>query len=151
MTYIRHTINELLVKLFNYILYIEGKNLKKKGVDLSMNSVHLLEIIQNTKENTMSNIAQTAMITQGTLTTNVKKLVENGVLERYQDSQDKRITRLRLTEKGKQIVAIHDAFHKEMIDRVISDLGLEDDVVLAKSLENLVDYFRKTYEDCDDQ
>lgn len=42
----RHTLNELLVGLFNYILYIEERNLKDSGVNLSMNDVHILENIQ---------------------------------------------------------------------------------------------------------
>ena len=40
---LRHTTNELLVGLFNYILYIEDRNLKKRGITLSMNDVHILE------------------------------------------------------------------------------------------------------------
>ena len=42
----RHTLNELLVYLFNYILAIEEKNLRDQGVDLSMTEVHILEAIQ---------------------------------------------------------------------------------------------------------
>ena len=42
MEYTKHTINELLVGMFNYILYIEERNLKKKNVKLSMSEVHLL-------------------------------------------------------------------------------------------------------------
>ena len=34
MNQTRHTLNELLVWLFNYILYIEEKNLKASGVHL---------------------------------------------------------------------------------------------------------------------
>ena len=41
----RHTLNELLVDLFNYILLIEEKNLRDQGVKLSMTEVHILEAI----------------------------------------------------------------------------------------------------------
>ena len=77
----RHTLNELLVGMFNYILYLEERNLKQKGVKLSMNEVHILENIQKTSDNSMSHIAKRLMVTQGTLTTNVAKLVTKGYVE----------------------------------------------------------------------
>ncbi|MFR9257017.1 MAG: hypothetical protein ACLVJ6_16815 [Merdibacter sp.] len=70
---LRHTTNELLVGLFNYILYIEERNLKKRGIELSMNDVHILENIKKASDNSMSHIAARLMVTQGTLTTNVTK------------------------------------------------------------------------------
>lgn len=70
----RHTLNELLVYLFNYILFIEETNLKKQGISLSMSDVHLLESVEKAADNTMSYIAKRSMITQGTLTTNIKRL-----------------------------------------------------------------------------
>lgn len=141
----RHTINELLVGLFNYILYIEDKNLKKQGVTLSMNEVHLLESIDKASDNTMSHIAKRSMITQGTLTTNVKRLVEKGYVERYKDEKDGRIVRLRVTDKAREVLKIHDDFHAVMIDRAIEDLGLEENKVLMDSLSNLLDYFSEEY------
>ena len=39
----RQTLNELLVDLFNFILYIQEKYMKEKGVPLTMYEVHLLE------------------------------------------------------------------------------------------------------------
>ena len=104
---LRHTTNELLVGLFNYILYIEERNLKKRGIKLSMNDVHILESIQKASDNSMSHIAARIMVTQGTLTTNVNKLIAKGYVERYQDEKDKRIKRLRITEKALPILAIH--------------------------------------------
>lgn len=140
-----HTINELLVGLFNYITYIEEKNLHQQGVTLSMNEVHLLESIEKASDNTMSYIAKRSMITQGTLTTNVGKLVKKGYVERYKDEKDGRIVRLRLTKKAEPVMKIHDSFHEKMIDRAIADLHLEDNEVLLKSLNNIMDYFTQIY------
>ena len=54
----RHTLNELLVDLFNYILLIEEKNLRDQGVKLSMTEVHILEAIEKSESNMMSAIAK---------------------------------------------------------------------------------------------
>lgn len=145
MSNTRHTLNELLVGLFNYILYIEERNLKKCGVELSMNDVHILENIYKASDNTMSHIAGRLMVTQGTLTTNVSKLINKGYVVRYKDEDDKRIVRLKVTEKAKDVLKIHDDFHANMIDKAIGDLGLDQNEVLNESLENILAYFREEY------
>lgn len=141
----KHTLNELLVWMFNYILYIEERNLKQKGVSVSMNDVHIMERISTASDNSMSYVAKTLMITQGTLTTNVAKLVKKGYVEKYKDENDKRITRLKLTEKALPVLAIHDEFHKNMIDKTVEDLGLEENETLIHSLENILAYFQEVY------
>lgn len=145
MSNTRHTLNELLVGLFNYILYIEERNLKKCGVELSMNDVHILENIYKASDNTMSHIAGRLMVTQGTLTTNVSKLINKGYVVRYKDEDDKRVVRLKVTEKAKDVLKIHDDFHANMIDQAIGDLGLDQNEVLNESLENILAYFREEY------
>ncbi len=141
----KHTLNELLVGLFNYILYIEERNLKMNGVELSMNEVHILERILKTRDNTMTYIATSLMVTQGTLTTNANRLIQKGYVEKYRDEFDKRVFRLRLTPKADPIIKMHDAFHENMIDRVIGELGLADNLVLNESLERILQYFREEY------
>lgn len=151
MNQTRHTLNELLVGMFNFILYIEEKNLKSKGVTLSMNDVHILENIKKASDNSMSHIARRLMITQGTLTTNVAKLIKKGFVVKYKDEDDKRITRLTLTEKANEVLNIHDDFHSNMIDKAIGDLNLNENEVLNDSLENILAYFREEYSEKEEQ
>ncbi len=145
MNYTKHTINELLVGLFNYITYIEERNLKDKNVSLKLSEVHLLENIEKASDNTMSYIAKRCMVTQGTLTTNVKRLVAKGYVERYKDEKDGRIVRLRITDQARDILKIHDAFHETLIDKTVADLKLDQDKVLIDSLANLMEYFSEEY------
>ena len=143
----RHTLNELLVYLFNYILYIEANNLKQRGVELSINEVHILERIEKASSNTMSHLARTLMVTSGTLTTNVSRLEKKGYVERYRDENDRRIVRLRNTPKALEVLKIHDEFHENMINKAIGDLGLEENEVLNATLENILEYFSDMYSD----
>ena len=136
----RHTLNELLVDLFNYILLIEEKNLRDQGVKLSMTEVHILEAIEKSESNMMSAIAKRLMVTQGTLTVSTSKLVKKGYVER-----DKRIVRLKLTEKAVSILDIHNRFHEEMIERLLNELELDKEVELIQSLRNLMEFFKGKY------
>ncbi len=142
----KHTLNELLVELFNTILYIEERNLKNNGVTLGMSEIHLLEAINKVSDNSMTYIANRIRITQGTLTSNAKRLINKGYVERYKDLKDKRVVRLRLTEKAYPVLAIHDDFHEKMIDKTIQDLHINDNVVLIDSLDRIMKYFNEEYQ-----
>ena len=141
----RHTLNELLVDLFNYILLIEEKNLRDQGVKLSMTEVHILEAIEKSESNMMSAIAKRLMVTQGTLTVSTSKLVKKGYVERVRDERDKRIVRLKLTERAENILEIHSRFHEEMIERLLNELELDKEVELIQSLRNLMEFFKGNY------
>ncbi len=144
---VKHTLNELLVDLFNHILVLEEKNLQDRGITLSMTEVHTLENILKSKTKTMSDVARLQLVTQGTLTVAVNRLQKKGYVSRLQDAQDKRIIRLSLTAKALDVLAIHDQFHEEMIDSFISDLKIDQDVALITSLRRIMEYFRQNYED----
>jgi len=138
-------LNDLLVDLFNHILLLEEINLKKKGVKLTMNEVHVLDAIDKLEEPTMTNVAKKLLITQGTLTTSSNRLIKKGYIEKIKDLNDKRIYRLRLTNIGEQAIDVHDKFHKEMIDSLLLELNLDEDQILIKSLLNISDFFEKNY------
>ncbi|MCH4286123.1 MULTISPECIES: MarR family winged helix-turn-helix transcriptional regulator [Bacillota] len=141
----RHTLNELLVDLFNYILLIEEKNLRDQGVKLSMTEVHILEAIQKSESNMMSAIAKRLMVTQGTLTVSTSKLVKKGYVERVKDEKDKRIVRLTLTDKAESIMQIHNQFHEAMIEKLLNELELDKEEELINSLKNLMKFFKEKY------
>jgi len=139
----KHTLNELLVYLFNHILYLEEKNLKDKGIRLSMTEVHTLENIEKSTTKTMTDIAKLQMVTQGTLTVAVNRLVKKGFVWRHRDNEDKRVIRLELTPVAKEVLKVHDRFHESMIDSLISEMHVDDDENLMISLEKVMEYFKK--------
>lgn len=141
----RHTLNELLVGLFNYILLIEENNLSHQGVKLSMTEVHILEAIQKSESNMMSAIAKKLMVTQGTLTVSTGKLVKKGYIERIRDEKDKRIVRLVLTDKAEDVLAIHDQFHGEMIEKIVNELEIDKEQELIVSLKKVLAFFKEKY------
>jgi len=145
VTSAKEIINELLVEVFNHILDIEGENLRKHGVKLSMTEVHVLEAIKNVEVATMGNVAQKLRVTLGTLTTSINVLVRKKYVERYRDESDRRRVFLVLTKQAHDVLKIHDQFHNDMINNVIKDLNIEKDEVLVKSLENLSHYFKNKY------
>lgn len=141
----KQIINELLVEVFNQILVVEGEDLKKKGVNLSMTEVHVLEAIENSTSATMGNIAKKLRVTLGTLTTSINVLVRKGHVSRYRNEADRRKVYIELNESAIEVLKIHKKFHDKMIDSLFKDLNLDKDKVLVEALKNISDYFKKQY------
>ncbi len=140
---IRDVLNHLLVDMFNQILTLEENFIKTKGIPLSMSEVHTLEAIEKSDGKTMSEVARRLRITQGTLTVNINRLTNKGYVYRVQDERDRRIYRLKLTDKAVQILEVHDIFHEQLIDTLVSQLSSDEKDLLVGSLSQVNSYFEK--------
>lgn len=146
---ISHTnevLNVLLVDLFHNILEIEEKSLRDSGSDLSITEIHTIDAVGESEPKTMTEISRILKITMGTLTTGVDKLIKKGYLVRKRTEEDKRIVLVELTEKGIEAKKLHDAFHQEMIDSIISHLDPTEEELLGQSLQKLMYFFDDKYE-----
>lgn len=143
----RELINDLFVKLFNQIIDIESVYMKAHGVeDLSISELHLLDTISSTSKPTMSEVAKKATLTNGTITTAVKRLEEKKYVIRTKDETDRRIMRVDLTAKGVKVNRVHQEFHDEMVSQVCDNSDVLDNELLLKSLRQLVYFFEEVKE-----
>lgn len=142
----RQLINDIIVELFNNILTIEERSLRKRGIKgLSMTEIHTIEAIGTESNKTMSDVAEYLEITMGTLTTMVTKLEKKGYATRSKAPNDRRVVIASLTPKGEAIEKIHREFHDEMIDHMMADLKLDEDKALLRALENINNFFLREY------
>lgn len=139
-------LNKLLVQLFNDILHIEEKTLKKSEYnDVSMTEIHTIEVIGLEGERTMGEIAHDLRITVGTLTTAINKLIKKGYVERKRIEEDRRVVLVSLTEAGKEVYKKHYVFHEDMIRSMSGIFSNEEKEVLKISLEKLNTFFEEKY------
>ncbi len=138
-------LNRFLVDTFNDILRYEEMALEHLTNNrLSISEVHLLEAVFEalpTHQNTPSVVAPKLGITLGSLTTAVKTLEKKGYLVRQRAQDDKRVYYLVPTPIADFVNQKHLEFHKGMIEEIVAGLTLEEEQVLAKSLEKVRLYF----------
>ena len=141
---LEETLNDLLVKLFKDILEIEAKSLiTEEFKDISYNDMHIIEAV-GLGGNKMS-------VTTGTLTKAMDALCEKGYVVRERSTRDKRVIKLRLTDKGKAAYYHHEQFHRQMIKNVADEMNDSEKEILVFALAKLVDYFKLTYYDTDEE
>lgn len=143
MTEAKALVNELLVDIFNRILAIEGEELRRSGVRISMNEVHVLEAVTVVPEPSMSAIAKKLGITVGSATTAINTLVQKGYVSRSVGEEDRRKVLVSLAPSAKEVLKIHQEYHEKMLDAIFRDLNVAEDEVLIASLQKVASYFRK--------
>jgi DNA-binding MarR family transcriptional regulator len=140
------TVNEILVRLFANVLDIEEKCLKTgEFSDLSINEMHVIDNIGINRERTMSDTARDLRITSGTLTTAVDNLIKKGYVVRERSVEDRRVVKIRLTEKGTAAYFAHENFHKDLVLSALQKLNKEEEELLIKVLSNIDVFFHNKY------
>jgi DNA-binding MarR family transcriptional regulator len=139
-------INKMLVEVYDDVNHIEEYSIKR-GVfsDLSITEIHTVEAVGLYGCKTMSEIAAELEITMGTLTTAVDKLIKKGYLERNRSNTDRRIVNVSLTKKGKLAYRIHEKFHLDMVQAIMSDFTAEEEEVLLTALSKLNKHLKDIY------
>ena len=142
----RRVINELLVDVYNDVLNTEVRALRSGNFhDVSIKEVHTVEAIGLHREDSMGEIAKRLEFTVGTLTVAVNRLVKKGYVERVRSDQDRRVVRLRLTNRGRVLYRVHEQFHMQLVNDCIGDLTEDEGRVLRSALQKINDFFRKNY------
>lgn len=130
------------VDTFNRILFLEEKWIKNAGLnDLSISEVHMLVAIGDRENKSMSSVAEQASLTNGTVTTMVKKLERKGYVARRQDEEDKRVVRVGLSESGQKALSLHQDFHKDMVSHIIGGLEPHERETFLSMIDRLNSYF----------
>ena len=145
---LEETLNELLVKLFKDILEIEAKSLiTEEFKDITYNDMHIIEAVGVDEPRNMKTVAKLMSVTTGTLTKAMDALCDKGYVVRERSTKDKRVIKLRLTDKGKSAYYHHEQFHRQMFKNIASEMTEQETEILIYALAKLVDYFHLNYYD----
>jgi DNA-binding MarR family transcriptional regulator len=79
--------------------------------------VHCIEYIGENVDSNATKLAESFYMTRGAMTKITKKLIEKGIIESYQNLDNRKEIYFRLTPQGAVIYKIHDELHKEFQER----------------------------------
>ena len=129
-------------------LEIEAKSLiTEEFKDITYNDMHIIEAVGIDEPRNMKTVAKLMSVTTGTLTKAMDALCEKGYVVRERSTKDKRVIKLRLTDKGKSAYYHHEQFHRQMIKNIASEMSEQETEVLIYALAKMVDYFHLNYYD----
>lgn len=85
---------------------------------------------------TMGQLSERLLVSNGNVTVLINRLVEDGIAQRYNDKNDKRIQYVSLTKSGKKQFRKLAHEHETLIDAIFENV---DDEKIAVLLENIGD------------
>ena len=107
-------------------------------LDLTIDQLKSLILIYSQGKISFKDLAKALDISRSNITGLADRLIQNGLLTRNQDSADRRIQYLTLTDKGREIIAnIQQEMHSQAT-RLLTTLDIEELAALEKGLTALI-------------
>ena len=141
---IRKLLNQVLKDLFYKILRLQEKSVSESANQaISRSEMHIMEVVQDEQDVTLTRIADAMGITKATASVSVSRLTEKRYLYKDASKSDRRKSILKLTEEGEECCRKHRQFHDMMIESLLHDFKIEEYPYALKSLQALLDFFNR--------
>lgn len=95
---------------------------------------------QDERGSSVSSLSSMMEVTSPTITQLIKSLERGGLVTRYNDQEDRRVVRVKLTEKGKAVTKQAKEDVAQRFKNLYAHLGAEKTEQLASLLEEVYDY-----------
>ncbi len=136
-----NTISAQLIDIFENVMKMEHETINRESHEkLSITEIHTIAAAGMEELSSMSEIAAKLHITVGTLTVGMNNLVKKGYVERYKSERDRRIVKVGLTKKGKEIYRIHEAFHHKLGATLIKGMTEAEKKIVRNAVANLEEF-----------
>ncbi|MEG1001907.1 MAG: MarR family transcriptional regulator [Clostridium sp.] len=103
--------------LFNKLVWLNKSKMEESLKGFKSSEIHCIEYIGSNVDSNVTKLAESFYMTRGAISKLTKKLIEKGVIESYQKSENKKEIYFRLTERGEAINKVHEDLHKEFQER----------------------------------
>lgn len=115
--------------------------------NISYNSLLYIDLIYYSGKCTVTYLADKLQITKSAVTLKVNELVKQGLIAREQNSGDRRMNYLSLTDAAREEWQIYDRGLKVAVDKLQQKYGEKDIEVFRKMLDTLCEEYKKVVYD----
>ncbi|OMD97348.1 MarR family transcriptional regulator [Paenibacillus odorifer] len=103
--------------VYNKMVWLNKDKMEDSLKGYKPSEVHCIEYIEKNADSNVTKLAESFYMTRGAISKLTKKLIQKGLIESYQKSDNKKEIYFKLTEQGKVIYKIHEDLHKEFQER----------------------------------
>ncbi|MEG6511067.1 MarR family transcriptional regulator [Desulforamulus ruminis] len=136
----------ILIKVFEKGELL-SKHLGRNFGDISVSEVHCIEQISRIEEANVTKLSEGMELTRGAVSKLTKKLLQKGVIEKYQKPENKKEIYFKLNDQGKEICLKHHHEHQKLEEGFKKLLArYEDQETLLLFLTDLNEAFKEMME-----
>lgn len=142
-----NNLNEVSSNLFDLLFLLNRKVFNHsefiKGLPLAPSHVKVIFHLMNSESLSVSQIAQKLNISKPNMTPIIDKLIHDGYVNRFEDPNDRRVLRIKVTEKSKILFREQRHIVKSKLQEKISHLSSDDLDALNTSINVISDIVSK--------
>jgi DNA-binding MarR family transcriptional regulator len=136
-----HIINRTL-SAYNVISKsINPANLYK--IELTSSQIKVLATFAERDCYTMTELSQLLSVTLPTMTAMVDRLIQNGLVKRHRDENDRRVVLVKLTPEGKKVIDNIMTIRKQEIEKLFQVFSPQEVVLFVDSIEHVAQLLKK--------
>ncbi|GIU33108.1 MarR family transcriptional regulator [Shewanella schlegeliana] len=128
-------LNHAMIEFYEKLSSWEMAVVKDKG--FSLPQVHTVEILGLNGPMRMKELAQKIGITTGTLTVQVDKMVDAGLVIRIPHANDRRSILVELTDSGRSMFEEHDKLHMQLTQDLTAKFDEQERAQLLDFFERI--------------
>ena len=133
-------VRDFFIEFTNRVISFDTKKLR---YDFNLSQLKAISAFKEDKDYTMGELSANIQVTMPSMTAMIDGLEELGVVERQRDSDDRRVVRVRLTEKGKQMRKEFMQKRREELENIFNKLSAKDWDELISNLEKASQILQK--------
>jgi MarR family 2-MHQ and catechol resistance regulon transcriptional repressor len=107
------------------------------SLDMCLSDFAVLEVLLHKGSVTVQELGAKVMLTSGSMTAALDRLERRGLIDRKEDSEDRRVRCVRLTKAGLDLIRSAFEDHQRAMERAVSSVGKKDREVLIDLLRQL--------------
>lgn len=140
-------LNNLSGDLYNLMLILRKKMFNwdemMKTFTVPPSNVKVIFYLKRNGDSSISEIAKNLLISKSNMTPIIDNLISEGMVNRYDDPNDRRILRIKLTDKAHKVLKSQEEQIKNTIAKKISVLDSEDLECLKHHVAGIKDILGK--------
>lgn len=133
--------------LFDMVMELHKKTFSKdqiiKGLCMPPSHVKVIFCLSHAGPLSLSHLASAIGISKPNMTPIIDKLIQDDLINRYEDSNDRRMLRVELTDKANNLLKCQTQKFKDMLSQKLATLPPEDLTSLESSLEEVTSVLSK--------
>ncbi len=127
---------ERLLRQVAFIIKRRGRDILS-SFEITTPQFLALHVLRDQPGITMGELCEKLLLACSTATDLIDRMEKNGYLERRRDEDDRRVIRLSITEKGKNVISQVIMARRKYVKSILSQLTLDEIEQLVQSLEKL--------------
>ncbi len=136
---------EQLMRKVSFVVKCRGRDILGE-FEITPPQFEALLLLRQHGDMTIGELGNKMYLASSTATDLIDRMERNGLVERFRDGSDRRVVRLRMLDKGREMILRVMESRRAYLDKILAHVTEEDKKVLVNSLQSIYDLMKEEYE-----